>query len=134
MNPIQIKVDESVTLSDVQYAFAQAFPCLQIRFYHGAHAPGEGSPAGELLDVGLAISDAGCLPLDASERLLAVDPRQTISDFEKMIKDKFALNVQVFRKSGNLWLQTISTDHWTLAEADRKGRHSSQLYQEKYGN
>ena len=55
-----------------------------------------------------------------------------VSDFEKMFHDKFGLNVQVFRKSGNLWMQTTSTDHWTLAEQNRKGGSSELHYKEKY--
>lgn len=32
------------------------------------------------------------------------------------------LNVQVFRRSGNLWLETTTTDHWTLAEHEKAAR------------
>lgn len=134
MKPITIIVDRSVLLSDLQVAFSQAFPCLQVRFYQGGHITGEGSPSAGLLDSDHSVAEVGCLPIDAREQGLVLDPLQSISDFESMMKDRFALNAQVFRKSGNLWLQTIATDHWTLSEADRKGRHSSQLYQEKYGN
>ena len=44
---------------------------------------------------------------------------------EKIFKDQFSLAVQVFRRSGNLWLETTMTDNWTLRQQNEHGREIS---------
>ena len=60
-----------------------------------------------------------------------VDEQTTISDFEDYLSNELGLNAQVFRRSGNLWLQTTKTDSWSLHEANRKGGHSQELANEQ---
>ena len=38
------------------------------------------------------------------------------------------LNLQVFRKSSDIWLQTSATDHWTLEKQNGKGQRSTIDY------
>lgn len=45
-----------------------------------------------------------------------VFPNMKVSDFEQKYKSCLGVNVQVLRKSGNLWLETIASDDWTLNE------------------
>jgi len=52
----------------------------------------------------------------------------TVAEFEKMMKDTLKLNVQVFRKSAKIWLQTTSTDHWSLEKQNGKGERSTTDY------
>ena len=44
-----------------------------------------------------------------------------VNELEKIFKDRFNLAVQVFRKSGNLWLETTMTDNWTLQQQNNHG-------------
>jgi len=48
-----------------------------------------------------------------------------VIDLEKMFKNRFNLSAQVFRKSGNLWLETTMTDNWTLLQQNNHGREIS---------
>lgn len=43
-----------------------------------------------------------------------------VSELESVFTETFGLSVQVFRKLGNVWLQTTTTDNWTLAEQNQK--------------
>jgi hypothetical protein len=58
---------------------------------------------------------------------MSADGHFKTSTFEQTLKEKFGINVQVFRKAGELWLQTTITDHWTLAEQER----AAQEYEKK---
>ncbi len=49
-----------------------------------------------------------------------------MADFEKMMLDKFMLNVQVSRKSADIWLQTSATDHWSLEKQNGKEQRSGE--------
>ena len=122
-------IQDIKTLMEVQKEFSQKFPFLKIKFYAGTHQAGETSPMQQKLDSQLTIGEARTIH---DEGDLSINANQKISTLEQNFMEKFGLNVQVFRKSGNLWLQTSKTDHWTLAEANRKGEHSSIAYEEKY--
>ena len=39
----------------------------------------------------------------------------------------YGLGVQVFRKSGNVWLETTVTDSWTLKEQNDQGESLSEF-------
>ena len=118
------------TLKDIQQAFHEKFPYLQIQFFATQHQTGEASPMHGKLDSSKTIGEVRTVH---SRGDLSINANQKISTLEKNFAEQFGLNVQVFRKSGNLWLQTSKTDHWTLAEANRKGEHSEAAYEEKYG-
>ena len=46
----------------------------------------------------------------------------TVTDFENALMDQFGLSAQVFRRSGNIWLETTITDYWTLKQQNEHGR------------
>jgi len=46
----------------------------------------------------------------------------TVAELEKMITEKYGMNVQVVRRSGNIWLETTMTDDWTLQQQNDHGR------------
>ena len=52
---------------------------------------------------------------------LSIDGHQKTITFEENFLEHFGVNVQVFRKAGRIWLQTIMTDDWTLAAQEHKG-------------
>lgn len=124
-----MKILEAKTLKEVQAEFNEKFPYLQIEFYTTPHERGKGSPEGLKLDPDRSMAEARSLHTEGE---LRISGNQKISTLEKHFAEKFGLFVQVFRRSGNLWLQSSKTDHWTLAEANRKGEHSVAAYQEKY--
>jgi len=49
-----------------------------------------------------------------------------VSELEKIFLEDYGLNVQVFRNSGRVWLETTMTDDWTLAEQNRQGEELSR--------
>lgn len=122
-------ISDDKKLIEIQKEFNAKFPYLKIEFYAGRHLPGEGSPVRERLD---AQSSIGAVRTAHNEGNLQVNAAMKVSHFEQQFFEKYGLNVQVFRKSGNLWMQTTSTDSWTLAEQNRKGGSSEQHYREKY--
>jgi hypothetical protein len=42
-----------------------------------------------------------------------------VGELENLFAEKFGLYVQLFRKSGKVWLQTTTTDTWTLKEQSK---------------
>lgn len=116
MKSIIIKDDK--TLIEIKQAFNSHFPHLKIEFFSVKHLEDEASPRNALFDDKMLLKD---IRKNHHEGELSIDGHLKTTSFEQMFYDKFGVTVQVYRKSGNLWLQTIVTDNWTLAEQERKG-------------
>ena len=65
---------------------------------------------------------------------LKVNGEMEVSKLEQAFEKKYGLHVQVFRRSGNIWLQTTKTDSWTLEAQNRKGGSSQRHFNQKYKN
>jgi hypothetical protein len=48
-----------------------------------------------------------------------------VVELECLFEDQFGLFVQVFRRSGNLWLETTVTDSWSLQKQNEQGKELS---------
>lgn len=109
--------------------FHAMFPFLRIEFYSGQHEVGKGSPKELQLDQDKTIFEVSGKEINENYEVL---PTMTVKEVEMYFDNHLGLNVQVFRKSGNLWIQTSATDHWTLEQQNRKGGASHYHYNEKY--
>ncbi|MCR9285821.1 MAG: hypothetical protein NXI23_00380 [Bacteroidetes bacterium] len=121
-------ITDNKKLKDIQMEFNDKFSHLKIEFYTSGHKGGEGSPVEETLDHNLSI---GKVRKIHNEGDLSIDGHQKVSTFEQNFYKTYGLSVQVFRKSGALWMQTTSTDDWTLAKQNRKGGHSEEIVNEE---
>lgn len=126
-----MKITDDKTLAAIQQEFATKFPGLKIEFYKEAHQVGEGSAATATLD---ASKTVGTVRTIHQEGELSIDGHLKVSTLESNFKTQYGLNVQVFRKSGDLWMQTSATDEWTLAKQNRKGEHAVAAFKAKYGD
>lgn len=104
-------------ISDVQREFGKAWPYLRLHFFRT-----DGAGDRKMLRRITKLKAAG-LQLEGD---MECTNETTVADLEKQILESFGLNVQVLRKSGNLWLQTTSTDSWTLGQQNQHGKEISQ--------
>ena len=116
MKTLIIKDDKS--LKAIKSEFNDHFPHLKIEFFSVKHLEDEASPRTAIYDDNLLLSE---IRKNHNEGELSIDGHLKTSTFEQNFSDTFGVSVQVYRKSGSLWLQTITTDSWTLAEQERKG-------------
>lgn len=114
-------IKDDMTISDLQRAFNERFPYLRLEFYTEPHAPGKGSPATKQIPADKKIGDVRLIHTEGG---FQIDPKMKVAALEKLFAEKYGLYVQVFRRSGSLWLQTTATDDWTLEEQNERGRES----------
>ncbi|MCB9189864.1 MAG: hypothetical protein H6599_11365 [Flavobacteriales bacterium] len=107
-----LHIDKKTTLSDLQGWFSESFPNLKIEFYDHSHDKGEGNTPSELLKELTGLVSPNGNP----EVELTIFDDYSTNLVEHIFRTKLHLNVQVFRKNGNKWIQTITTDNWTLKE------------------
>ena len=118
-NSVSIKADK--TIEQFRQEFRQTFPKLDIRFYQHAHQKKDGSSADDVYDSSLKFSEIG---LKSVSGAIDISPDHTVAEVESDIEKLYGLHAQVFRKSGSAWLQTTSTDGWTLAKQVQKANQS----------
>ena len=118
-------INDSTRVLDIQEAFTKMFPFLKLEFYRkGIHA------SRGIIDIKQPnISKDKTLAEISTitkESQVTVLPEMTVIELENNIKEQFGVNLQVFRKSGNVWLQTSLTDSWTLKEQNHQGELITQ--------
>ncbi|MEX1002837.1 MAG: hypothetical protein WDZ35_12035 [Crocinitomicaceae bacterium] len=113
-----IKISDDKKLKDIKEMFNKKFPHLKIEFFSEDHDEGEATSFKSMYDDELYLKD---IRKNNNEGELSINGNNKTSTFESNFKEHFGVNVQVWRKSGNMWLQTTSTDEWTLSEQERKG-------------
>lgn len=117
-----IFINSKSQVSDIQRDFNGLFPYLKIELFKHKHGYKEGSPRQARLPHYLYLSDlATQLPQEIS-----VPESMTVQELEKMFEEQLGLHLQVFRKSGNLWLETTMTDAWTLKQQNDHGMEISR--------
>ena len=117
-------IDNNTTTQELGNAFISDFPYLKIKFYNKGHEHFHGSPKNEEISEEKKLSDLNPdLPLGELnwEKTMSVDSLETI------FEEKFGLHIQVFRKSGDQWLQTSVTDHWTIEKQNLKALESESF-------
>ncbi len=125
-----MRIQDNMLLRDIQIGFRELFPNLKIEFYTGEHEEGGASPKREQLN---ATQSLAVVRTVHTEGDLELDPEMSVAALEGVFLERYGLNAQVFRRSGNLWMQTTATDSWSLAEQNRKGGSSRRHFAEKYG-
>ncbi len=112
-----IKITPTETLAEFKENFSELFPNLKIEFFNKEHETGTGNMANELLkDLNQPLKEVCNVDHDFA---ISVDGHKKVSTLENDFAD-LGLNIQVFRKSGSIWLQTTTTDYWTLSDQNRE--------------
>lgn len=118
-----MKINKTSKLSELKEQFQNIYPGLKIEFYYKEHDDHAGSHVSVEINDNPMVSE---ISSDFEEGNINLYQGRTVAQVEKDFEELFGLHVQVFRKSKELWLQTISTDDWDLDTQNRKGIHSEE--------
>ncbi|MCG9911815.1 MAG: hypothetical protein MH137_10990 [Flavobacteriales bacterium] len=117
---MDIQITPDTLLSDIREEFRKRFPNLDIAFFSQPHTAGQGSHNEYKITGDVTAGEAG----DPDKKgTLTVNGLSVVHEVEEGFKNSFGLYAQILRKSGDIWLQTITTDHKTLAEINAMGRN-----------
>ncbi len=125
---ITIDITPDTTLNELKANFAQYFPYLKWEFFRRPHLHHRGSPKKELIEENAKMQSVSD---QIKKNHIEFHDSTSVQDVEKLLWDSFGLSVQVFRKSGNLWLETTVTDQWSLAYQNEQGRELSEQFDRK---
>ena len=110
------------TVGDLRKEFNEAFPYLKIEFYSMPYKAKELLPKDKIIRHGAPL--AQCRKSD-NEGTIELKPELTVAALEQALWENYGLSVQVFRKSGPLWIETSLTDSWTLLQQNYEGEQLS---------
>lgn len=116
-----IPINSQSQISDVQRAFNGLFPFLRIELFKYKHGYQEGSPKQAKLLHNLLLGSL----TDSLPQEVTLSETMTVQELERLFEAQLGLHLQVFRKSGNLWLETTITDSWTLKQQNEHGMEIS---------
>jgi hypothetical protein len=113
-----LTIDSSTRVKQVQAAFAELFPFLKLEFFK---TPQNHQALSQKKEI--------CLP---NEPVFSWDGQQTaieimfennmqVLELEAQFANNTGLSAQVFRRSGNVWIETSLTDDWTLEQQNNEG-------------
>lgn len=119
---MKITITDTRKISAIQEDFNSMFPFLKIEFFSRPHKPGAGSAKKFMRSENKTLGECRAIH---KKSLLTITPKMTVSELEQKFADYYGLSVQVFRKSGKVWLETTITDGWTLQEQNRQGEELS---------
>ena len=119
---MNLRIAPNRLISDLQKDFNNAFPFLKIEFFQNRGRQLPAFTFGQILPHDKRIVEGQTAVTDGD---IEVSSDMKVRDLEKIFKDQFSLVAQVFRRSGNLWLETTMTDGWTLGQQNEHGREIS---------
>ncbi|HEX6182125.1 MAG TPA: hypothetical protein VFZ47_12820 [Chitinophagaceae bacterium] len=121
---MKLIITEDKRISDVQAAFNHLFPYLKLQFFRGH------TNLAEPIRILKPDSTIGDITYGLQEGSVYLSDNMTPFELEEILDARFGLHVEVFRKSGDTWLET-TTNKWTLKEQNDYGREvSTETYEE----
>jgi hypothetical protein len=118
-----IPIRHDAALRDIKEAFRAVYPYLKLEFFQRAHRDGGGSPRREMYTDKLRVRD---IRDTQEEGAIELHDEMSVAQLEAEFEARFDLYVQVFRKSGRLWLETSVTDHWSLHQQNQHGAEAEE--------
>lgn len=119
---MSINVKKESLVKEIQQQFSILYPFLKIEFLKKSlterrTVKGMYAMPHEMFHTICSVNSSGTIP---------VDENLTVAEIEMGFKKQFGVNMQVYRKSGNVWIETTLTDKWTLKKQNQEGEQMSK--------
>jgi len=108
-----LTINDNILLDHLKEHFAKCYPGLKIEFYKTKHKGIIDQKDADLITANIPVGTIRKRGLSGDYKIYSF---YTVSRVEHELYDIYGLNVQVFRNENNAWIQTTTTDYFTLAE------------------
>lgn len=115
---MKISINDSRKISEIQEEFNKQYPYLKLEFFSRPHKTGAASPKKMMKSNTKTLGECRTKHNDGT---ITISPKLTVAELEQKFSEVYGLSLQVFRKSGSVWLETTVTDKWTLEEQNSQG-------------
>jgi hypothetical protein len=121
---VKILISDNRKIDAVQKEFNCHFPYLKIEFFSRPHKIGNGSSKKLLKPATQTIGRCRTARIKGHISITSV---MSAAELEQKFREKYGLNIKLFRKSGSVWLEITVTDSWTLDQQNKQGEALSNL-------
>jgi hypothetical protein len=113
---MQILISDNRKVQEIQHEFTETLPYLRLGFFCHPHKAQQspGRPEMQLQTIG------ECRSIHSNGQL-NITAAMTVGELEQQFREQYGLHVQVFRKSGQVWLETAVTGAWSLEKQNSRG-------------
>jgi hypothetical protein len=119
---MKITINDQRKIFAIQETFSKNFPYLKLEFFAKGHKQGGPSPRNIIKHPDKTLGECRTVHNNGT---ITITGSMTVNELEQRFGDVYGLSVQVFRRSGNMWLETTVTDGWTLDEQNSQGESLS---------
>ncbi len=118
---MKLHINKETTIQEIQKEFNACYPFLKVEFFR--YLP-KRKP---ILSAELLCASETLKHIESfyEGRIVDIDKNRTIHDILKDFETMFGMSAHIFRKSGNVWVETSLTDDWTLEEQNKEGEQIS---------
>ncbi|MCU0322528.1 MAG: hypothetical protein MUE72_08940, partial [Chitinophagaceae bacterium] len=116
---MNVAINDNMNIATVQQLFNELFPFLKIEFFEKENRINMAWIKKRVHNTNKKLVDYKLPQISFKE--VCIHPDMTVTELEKEFNKIYKLHTQVFRKSGNIWLETTITDGWTLKEQNNQG-------------
>lgn len=119
---MKLTIRPESTVQEIKTAFHEYFPFLKIEFFSKPH---QVSGASNRADMAEGNTKLALLMEGKEGGSVEFSALTTVRALEQEFSSSFGLYMQVFRKSGKVYLETTTTDDWTLGQQNAEGKNST---------
>ncbi len=107
-----MEISNGITYLELNNYFVSQFPYLKLRFFRKIKNHEEEIP----LDTRLPCIERTCIEFSGEKSI-----HEVINELQSLLK----VHVQIFRRSGKLYIETSKTNNWTLTRQNDEGAELS---------
>jgi hypothetical protein len=122
---MHIAINDQTTIAEIEKAFSNFYPYLEIHFYKRRHISYEHSPENERIASHISIN---AIRKTHTDGVIEILPENKVWAIEKELYERFGLTAQILRKEKEKLIQTTGEDDFKLKELNLLGRNSSDEY------
>jgi hypothetical protein len=119
---MKMEILKTSTVGEIKRPFSSAYPFLKLEFLIHPKLSGDGRHPVIAPDN----TTLGNIEPMMKEGAIVVNDFTTVGELESFFCNHL-LDVQVFRRSENLWLETTMTDGWSLQKQNNHGKEISEF-------
>lgn len=119
----ELVIDSKQTIKGIQKQFNTLYSFLKIEFFSQPPLPGIGNPKNKMIVYDTKLNE---IQIFNKSGTISLTSNTTAAELENCFALEFGLYVQVFRKSGKIWLETTATDNWALEQQNEEGKSLEQ--------
>jgi hypothetical protein len=110
---MELRIYKNTSAREAKEQFRKFFPFLKLEFFAYYHQRGEESHINKEAFNGTYLSETSDF---FKEGVLNFSPSTTVAEFELEFQVELGLVAKIYRKTGDLWVDTSQTSHLTLGK------------------